>query len=81
MALIALVIVGCDCGGEVSNIGGDAVTNDVIIKNCTNSAQCPNGYICENKQCVKPDGGIICRNKADCPVNMDCVNGICKGSL
>jgi hypothetical protein len=76
--LMGFIIVGCNCGGEVGNIGGDAEANDVVVKSCANSAQCPSGYVCENKQCVKPDGGITCRNKADCPTGMDCINGICK---
>jgi hypothetical protein len=76
--LMGFIIVGCNCGGEVGNIGGDAEANDVVVRSCTNSAQCPSGYICENRQCVKPDGGITCRNRADCPTGMDCINGVCK---
>ncbi|MGC8928097.1 MAG: EB domain-containing protein, partial [Myxococcota bacterium] len=71
-------IVGCYCGDEVNSIGGDVVGEDVVIRRCTNSAQCNKGEVCSNGYCVKADGGISCRNRGDCPGNMECVNGVCR---
>ena len=78
LSLFTGFLSACSCDGDVGSIVDDASLSDVKIKKCTNSAQCSNGEVCSNNICVPSDGGIICRNKGDCPSNMDCVNGQCK---
>lgn len=71
-----LGVVGCSCGGEVSDFGGDTGRKDISPAiSCKNTAQCPLGYECRNGWC---EALRLCKNNTECYLGEECVNGRCQ---